>query len=100
MIYRLCLQTVPWAMAPIKVCLATLLIFAALYRFLQSGEEDFISMLQPAEWKARATSILSLAFRRQLSAMDKVDRKVGWSISERSAVKAQEYFSCAAFFKE
>ena len=64
-------------MAPAKVCLATLLIFAALYHFLQSSKDrDLDYMLQTADWKLRVTSILSLTMRKQLSAMDKVSRQV------------------------
>ena len=64
-------------MAPVKACLATLLVFAALYHFLQSSKEsDLDYMLQTADWKLRVTSILSLTMRKQLSAMDKVSRQV------------------------
>ena len=64
-------------MAPVKACLATLLVFAALHHFLQSREEsDLDYMLQTADWKLRVTSILSLTMRKQLSAMDKVSRQV------------------------
>ena len=89
-------------MAPMKVCLAMLLIFGALYRFLQSSEErDLHSMLQIAEWRAKVSSILSLTLQRQLCTMDKVNRKVAtyWleSIHEHRVIviKAQGcYISC------
>ena len=64
-------------MAPVKACLATLLVFAAIYHFLQSSKESNLDyMLQTADWKLRVTSILSFTMQKQLSAMDKVSRKV------------------------
>ena len=68
-------------MAPFKVCMATLLVFAALYHFLLSAEErDLEYILQTAEWKLRVTSIFSLTMRKQLSAMNEVSIKVHTNI--------------------
>ena len=53
---------------------------AALYRFLHASDEsDHLYMLRTEGCKLRASSLLSLAFRRRLSAMDKADQKV-WSL--------------------
>ena len=53
------------------------MIVAALYRFLHASDEaDHRSTLRAEGCKLRASSLLSLAFRRRLSAMDKADRKV------------------------
>ena len=53
------------------------MIVAALYRFLHASDEaDHRSTLCAEGCKLRASSLLSLAFRRRLSAMDKSDLKV------------------------
>ena len=65
------------AMASLKLVLGTLMIVAALYRFLHASDEaDHRSTLCAEGCKRRASSLLSLAFRRRLSAMDKADRTV------------------------
>ena len=47
--------------AHVKVCQAMLVIFTALYHFLQWNKvKDLYSMLQTADWKIRVASILSL----------------------------------------
>ena len=64
-------------MDSLRLCLAMLMIVAALYRFLHvSDEADHRSTLRAEGCKLRATSLLSLSFRRRLSTMDKADRKV------------------------
>ena len=64
-------------MASLRLVLGTLMVVAALYRFLHASDEaDHRSTLRAEGCKLRATSLLSLAFRRRLSAMDKADRKV------------------------
>ena len=66
-------------MTSLRLYLAMLIIVAALYRFVQvSDEADLCSTLQVEGCKLRASSLLSLAFQRRLSAMEKADRKV-WS---------------------
>ena len=65
------------AMASLKLVFGTLMIVVALYRFLHASDEaDHRSTLRAEGCKLRATSLLSLAFQRRLSAMDKADRKV------------------------
>ena len=65
------------AMASLRLVLGTLMIVAAFYRFLHASDAaDHRSMLLAEGCKLRATSLLSLAFQRRLSAMDKADRKV------------------------
>ena len=64
-------------MASLRLVLGTLMVVAALYRFLHASDEaDHRSTLRAEGCKLRATSLLSLAFRRRLSAVDKADRKV------------------------
>lgn len=65
-------------MASVKLCIAMLFVFAPLYRFLQSSDDDknLHPTRQMSDWKVRATSVLSQAFRRQLAALDKVNQRV------------------------
>ena len=64
-------------MAPLKACLATLLVFAAIYHFLLSSDESNLDYtLQTADWKLRVISIYSLNTRKQLLDVDKVSKQV------------------------
>ena len=77
------------AMASLRLVLGVLLVIAVLYRFLHASDEaDHRSMLRAEGCKLKASSLLSLAFQRRLSVMDKADQKVCSQFAKPSATGA------------